>query len=461
MKSLLFFLACLVLSPAFGQGHIENHSKRCIIAIPHLSGYEVNRLELNKNYTAEDFYGSRGSSFDNEKPTIVTISGDLYQLETQRFLLFPKDTVRIDTAQDGKNIIHAKYGKEVELLNALAALEVISKKDSISGKLQLRLNPVVFDEARISKMKTRIDSAEKVGLIRPAAARIFEDRLAMLKRLEIINTDIFNTRVYSVAEQKRLKQDFGLRKIDSLAIFMNQFSTKDVQLNGDLLYNFIEDFPDILIAVFEDKNQVESYLKSHFSPILLEPLLANFIIKIDQTNDLKAETLFNFFDIAESDDILNSVHRRISYGNLIKNDSTILATPMLDLEEKTTTWREVLKINESRLLYFYIVKENCPICKEGVQKVKAMQKKHPEVLVYFLSIDPTEAIWLRTIAAYGLAGSGKQLRIEPQSLLARLLAEPDLPRGVLFNADGFLESLYMNDPTSPDFEAACKQVAAK
>ena len=81
-----------------------------------------------------------------------------------------------------------------------------------------------------------------------------------------------------------------------------------------------------------------------------------------------------------------------------------LENVMVTTENKPITFVEILKKYEGKTIVIDVWASWCSDCVKGMQKVKELQEKNPEVTFLFISMDKSYESWLKGIEKYEVRG---------------------------------------------------------
>lgn len=137
-------------------------------------------------------------------------------------------------------------------------------------------------------------------------------------------------------------------------------------------------------------------------------------------------------------------------GKVFAFDAELKKNPLIDLDDKYTTWGQILEENKGKVLYIDFWASWCKPCirEFPYSKKVSSQLAGKDVVFLTISIDADLDAWKTAAGKYGLEGIGYQnYQLRDDSELARFLKVPSVPRYVLIDKAGKVVAMDAKRPS--------------
>lgn len=131
-----------------------------------------------------------------------------------------------------------------------------------------------------------------------------------------------------------------------------------------------------------------------------------------------------------------------------------LAQPLFDLDGKSISAAEILRLNQGKMVLLYVWATWCPDCLEGFPALKELQKANPDLHVVYFSLDREEERWKEGIKKFDLRGEHYWFNTEWKNDFNNYIDLNWIPRYLLLDGTGKIAKYYSIKAEDPELQAA-------
>lgn len=130
--------------------------------------------------------------------------------------------------------------------------------------------------------------------------------------------------------------------------------------------------------------------------------------------------------------------------NKTEFDSLSLSQSILDLEGNSTMVKEIFEKHKGKVILLDVWASWCPDCIKGLPQLKEVQKKYPQVVYLFFSLDRIgkEEVWKSAIEKFDMEGEHYWFNTDWKNDFTNFLELNWVPRYVLVDQEGKIAYYY-------------------
>lgn len=113
-----------------------------------------------------------------------------------------------------------------------------------------------------------------------------------------------------------------------------------------------------------------------------------------------------------------------------------LEDTLIQLNGEQISFESILNKNSGSYVLIDIWASWCKDCRKGLPKLQELQKKHPEMVYVFLSLDKSITAWKKGIETYNIVGDHYFISSGWEGPLGQFLDLDWIPRYMIIDPDG-------------------------